>query len=94
MLPSLGLNLPFMHSNHLFPEPSESRCQQCAKYFPGVDFSLMHDWWVYVDEGGSIAAGTSDHHLIATAQRVTDRIRLFVDVEDVAYAIQYAVIYQ
>ncbi|KAJ9101250.1 hypothetical protein QFC21_003469 [Naganishia friedmannii] len=58
------------HPNHLFPEPSESRCQQCAKYFPGIDFILMHDWWVYVEEGGSIAA------------------------EDVAYAIQYAVIYQ
>ncbi|KAI5451357.1 hypothetical protein NCC49_001950 [Naganishia albida] len=31
---------------------------------------LMHQWWVYVDEGGSIAA------------------------EDVAFAIQYAVMYQ
>ncbi|KAJ9093327.1 hypothetical protein QFC20_007150 [Naganishia adeliensis] len=57
------------HPNHLIPTPSESRAHHCAKYFPGIDMRLMHDWWVYVDEGGSIGA------------------------EDVAFAIQYAVMY-
>lgn len=55
--------LPFLTvsvlRNHLIPCPSESRSMQCARYFPGIDFSLMHEWWLYVDEGGSIAAGTS-----------------------------------
>lgn len=62
---------PFhLASNHLIPTPSDSRAHQCARYFPGIDMRLMHEWWVYVDEGGSIAA------------------------EDVAFAIQYAVMYQ
>ncbi|GHJ89383.1 hypothetical protein NliqN6_5785 [Naganishia liquefaciens] len=60
------------HPNHLIPCPSGSRSMQCARYFPGIDFALMHECF----------------------SLLLNRVLILLTEEDVAYAIQYAVIYQ
>jgi hypothetical protein len=57
-LTQIRLVLSFLHgSDYLRSGPSHSVVEAAQTYFPGLDLDLLQQWWIYVDDGGSVKSG-------------------------------------
>lgn len=50
---------PSPHSDYLRSETSPSVVEAAQTYFPSLDLGLLQQWWIYVDDGGSVNSGQS-----------------------------------